>query len=84
MCMQWLLCFIYERFAAYDSKEEREEEGEEEINSFYFHSSSDMANDSSSSPIKPYQQIIASGSGAVLTALFMTLVIFKLYSRLKT
>jgi hypothetical protein len=41
-----------------------------------------MANDSTSSPIKPYQQIIASGSGAVLTALFMTLVILKLYSRL--
>ena len=32
-----------------------------------------MANDPASSPIKPYQQIIASGSGAVLTALFMTL-----------
>ncbi|CAF1228022.1 unnamed protein product [Rotaria magnacalcarata] len=31
-----------------------------------------MANDPALSPIKPYQQIIASGSGAVLTALFMT------------
>ncbi|CAF0804280.1 unnamed protein product [Adineta steineri] len=31
-----------------------------------------MANNSNPSPIKPYQQIIASGSGAVLTALFMT------------
>jgi len=32
-----------------------------------------MANDPASSSIKPYQQIIASGSGGVLTALFMTL-----------
>lgn len=32
-----------------------------------------MASVSASSPIKPYQQIIASGSGAVVTALFMTL-----------
>ncbi|CAF0730755.1 unnamed protein product [Rotaria sp. Silwood1] len=31
-----------------------------------------MANDPALSPIKTYQQIIASGSGAVLTALFMT------------
>ncbi|UJR25300.1 hypothetical protein I4U23_006652 [Adineta vaga] len=31
-----------------------------------------MANNSALLPIKPYQQIIASGSGAVLTALFMT------------
>jgi hypothetical protein len=36
-----------------------------------------MANDPSLSPIKPYQQIIASGSGGVLTALFMTLDIYK-------
>jgi len=35
-----------------------------------------MANDSASSSIKPYQQIIASGSGGVLTALFMTLDIY--------
>jgi hypothetical protein len=42
-----------------------------------------MANDSASSPIKPYQQIIASGSGAVLTALFMTLDIHKRYTRSK-
>jgi hypothetical protein len=35
-----------------------------------------MANDPSLSPIKPYQQIIASGSGGVLTALFMTLDIY--------
>ncbi|CAF1460321.1 unnamed protein product [Adineta ricciae] len=31
-----------------------------------------MATNSTLTPIKPYQQIIASGSGAVLTALFMT------------
>jgi hypothetical protein len=35
-----------------------------------------MANDPASSSIKPYQQIIASGSGGVLTALFMTLDIY--------
>jgi hypothetical protein len=40
-----------------------------------------MANNSTPSPLKPYQQIIASGSGAVLTALFMTLDIHKTYSR---
>jgi len=48
-----------------------------------FFSSLDMAKDSTSSPIKPYQQIIASGSGAVLTAIFMTLAIPEIYSRLK-
>ncbi len=42
-----------------------------------------MANDPVLSPIKPYQQIIASGSGAVVTALFMTLDINIKHSRSK-